>query len=186
MVRNQDQCNSAMLEIVHDLKQDVDFLPRKGRGRFVKYQNGRVVGNGTRDGDLLSHADGKSYGSLYWEGTGVGYQSPETGFVVKDGEVSSFFASTLPKYGLNQKEANEFMDFWIPKLKGSPYYRISFLTDEWSKAAPLGVSPRPQTSIRIFMDWKPISAPISIKEPKIVTPIRDGFTLVEWGGMIYK
>ncbi len=137
------------------------------------------------NGDLLSHADGKTYGSLFWEGTGVGYQVPETGFIVKNGEAESFLSSILPKYGLNQKESQEFMEFWVPKMQQAPYYRVSFLTDDWSKAAPLFVSPRPKTSIRIFMDLKPLSAPISIKAPNIVTPARDGFTLVEWGGLLY-
>lgn len=138
------------------------------------------------NGDLVSRDDGKMYGSLYWEGTGVGYQPPKTGFIVKDGSVSTFLKATLPKYGLNQKETKEFMDFWAPRMVGAPYYQISFLTSEWSKVAPLNVMPRPQTNIRIFMDWKPLSRSKSIKAPSIVTPVRNGFTLVEWGGLLYK
>lgn len=137
-------------------------------------------------GLLISKDDGKMYGSLYWEGTGVGYQMPKTGFIVKDGEVASFFAKTLPKYGLNPTEAREFMEFWVPRMTGAPYYQISFLTNEWSRSAPLNVTPRPQTSIRIFMDWKPLSKARPIKAPVIVTPARNGFTLVEWGGLLYK
>jgi len=131
--------------------------------------------------------DGASYGSLYWEGTGVSYAPPKTGFVVKNGNLDAFFAKTLPKYGLNQKESQEFRDFWVPKMTNvAPYYRISFLTSEWSAAAPLFVSPAPKTSIRIFMDWRPLSKPVAMKSPKISTPIRNGFTLVEWGGTLYE
>lgn len=140
------------------------------------------------NGDLVSKADGKTYGSLYWEGTGVGYQPPTTGFVIKSTDVTSTLASLLTEYGLNQKESFEFMEFWLPEFSKTkaPYFRVSFLTDEWSKAAPLSVFPRPRTSIRVFMDWQALSAPISIPEPKITTPERDGFTLVEWGGTLYK
>lgn len=140
------------------------------------------------NGDLISKADGKTYGSLYWEGTGVGYQSPTTGFVVSSQSVTTTLASLLTKYGLNQKESFEFMEFWLPRFAETkaPYFRVSFLTDQWSKAAPLAVSPKPKTSIRIFMDWQPLSAPISITEPRIITPKRNGFTLVEWGGTLYK
>ena len=131
--------------------------------------------------------NGKTYGSLYWEGTGVSYQPPKTGFVVKDGDVDTFFAKTLPKYGLNQKEAQEFRDFWTPKMTGvSKFYRISFLTSEWSNAAPLSVSPLPKTSIRLFMDWAPLSKKVTIPAPRITTPVRTGFTLVEWGGTLYQ
>jgi len=137
-------------------------------------------------GMLISKDDGKIYDSLYWEGTGVSYKAPKTGFVIKGSDAASFLQTTLPKYGLNPKETFDFMEFWVPKLQAVPYAQVSFLTDVWSKAAPLSVSPRPQTSIRIFMDWKPLSAPISITAPNIVTPVRNGFTLVEWGGTLYK
>jgi len=139
----------------------------------------------TPDGSLL-YKDGETYGSLFWEGTGVDYSTPKTGFIVKDGEVSNFLTKTLPKYGLNPTEAKEFMDFWVPLFKGAPYYRISFLTDDWSKAAPLNVSPAPRTQIRIFMDWSPLAGLIEIPEPTITTPSRNGFTLVEWGGLLRK
>lgn len=138
------------------------------------------------DGTLTDSRDGRTYGSLYWEGTGVGYGTPEDGWVVKDGEVSSFLASTLPRYGLNEQETKDFMEFWVSEMVGAPYYRVSFLTTEWSKAAPLGVTPRPTTAIRIFMDWKPLAAPITIAAPTITAPAREGFTLVEWGGTLWK
>lgn len=130
--------------------------------------------------------NGLTYGSLYWEGTGVGYVTPKDGFIVKDGDQQIFLTETLPKYGLNAKESKEFMDFWLPKMTGAPYYRVSFLTNTWSAAAPLYVNPKPDTSIRIFMDWQKLSAPIKITPPQIITPVRNGFTLVEWGGLLYK
>jgi hypothetical protein len=138
------------------------------------------------DGTLTT--SGKTYGSLYWEGTGVSYAAPKTGSIIQDGNVDAFLSWVLPVYGLNQKEAQEFRDFWVPKMTGvAPYYRISFLTDAWSKAAPLSVSPLPMTSIRLFMDWSPLSAPISLATSTLpTTPVRNGFTLVEWGGTLYK
>ncbi|MFZ6015858.1 MAG: hypothetical protein ACOYUZ_05935 [Patescibacteria group bacterium] len=138
------------------------------------------------DGSLIYPADGKTYGSLFWEGIGAGYARPHEGWVIKDGEQENFLAEILPKYGLNTREAQEFMDFWLPEMQGAKYYRISFLTDVWDKAAPLNVTPAPDTNIRIFMDWQKIDAPRQISPPDVVTPERKGFTLVEWGGVLYK
>jgi len=130
--------------------------------------------------------DGSKYGSLFWEGTGVGYKTPETGFVVARENIPNFLYKTLPKYGLNETEIAEFMEFWVPELNKSKFYRLSFLTDEFDKAAPLNVIPKPNTIIRLFMDVKPLSAPMEIDTPIIHTPQRLGFTLVEWGGLLYR
>jgi hypothetical protein len=130
--------------------------------------------------------DGSRFGSLFWEGTGVAYETPREGFLVKDGNVDAFLQSTLAKYGLNEQESAEFRAFWVPRMTGAPYYRVSFLTDAWSKAAPLLVTPKPATSIRLFMDWRKLGAPVSVQEPTITTPLRKGFTLVEWGGTLWK
>lgn len=134
----------------------------------------------------LTMKDGTEYGSLFWEGTGVSYEVPNEGFVVAKDNVSDFLANILPKYGLNEKETAEFIEFWIPELNKSKYYRLSFLTDKFDKAAPLNVTPRPDTTFRIFMDVKPLSRPIDIQEPAVKPFERRGFTLVEWGGLLYR
>ena len=51
---------------------------------------------------------------------------------------------------------------------------------------PLNVNPTPDTIIRIQMDYKPLEEKINVKEQKINTPKRTGFTVVEWGGSIIK
>jgi hypothetical protein len=134
----------------------------------------------------LDYCDGNTYGSLYWEGNGAVYEPPTTGFVVEDGEVDLFLRVALAKYGLNETESREFREFWLPEMTGAPFYRVSFVVEDWNKAAPLYVTPRPDTAIRIFMDWEKLQAPISIDPPEIVTPEREGFTLVEWGGLLYE
>lgn len=131
--------------------------------------------------------EGKSYGSLFWEGTGVGYEAPKTGFIIKDGEVDTKLASILARYGLTERESAEFRDFWVPLMQGAPYYRVSFITGkEWADAAPLSVVPPPKTVLRIFMDWQKLAASVSIPEPSITAPARKGFALVEWGGLLRK
>lgn len=133
---------------------------------------------------VLTMPDGQKVGSLFWEGLGANYAVPKTGFIVKDGEVASFMAQTLPKYGLNATEMKDFTDFWLPHMIGATHYRVSFLTDEWNQSVPLNVSPAPKTTIRLFMDWQRLAGPIELEKPTIKTPTRNGFTLVEWGGLL--
>lgn len=137
----------------------------------------------TPEGKLT--VDGKPYSSLFWEGTGVVYQTPSTGFILKEGEVDSQLHKLLTRYGLNTQESKDFREFWVPRMTGAPYYRVSFITGtEWNQAAPLYVTPAPQSILRVFMDWEKLSKPVEIREP-VVSPFkRVGFALVEWGGIL--
>ncbi|MBI5405143.1 MAG: hypothetical protein HY976_02855, partial [Candidatus Kerfeldbacteria bacterium] len=44
--------------------------------------------------------------------------------------------------------------------------------------------PRPDTVIRVLMDYRPVAAPVAIR-PQVLRSIpRTGFTVVEWGGVL--
>ena len=50
--------------------------------------------------------------------------------------------------------------------------------------APLHVEPKPETSIRVLMDYEPLDNFREVDAPKeIPKPLRMGFTFVEWGGL---
>ena len=52
--------------------------------------------------------------------------------------------------------------------------------------AQLNVSPAPDTTIRVFMVFTPLDEAVDIPEEQQLqmpeTPVRTGFTVVEWGG----
>jgi hypothetical protein len=152
-----------------------------------KYKDGWIV-TAQPDGTLTTDKGKKTYPYLYWDGNGASYETPEQGWVVASKDVESFFMKLLPYLGLNAKETFDFNEFWLPIVSKSPYARISFVPqDEWTAAAPLAISPVPDTIIRVFMDWQPLSAPISIEPQDLLPPPeRTGFTAVEWGGLLYK
>ena len=135
----------------------------------------------------LADATG-SYPYLYWDGNSPAYKTPEQGWAVASSDVEHFFATKLRELGLSAKETADFLEFWLPIVTKSPYALISFVPqEEWSKAAPLSISPAPDTVIRIFMDWKPLSEPINVAPQTLPpTPKRTGFTAVEWGGLLYR
>ncbi|MBI2464523.1 hypothetical protein HYV64_00100 [Candidatus Shapirobacteria bacterium] len=132
---------------------------------------------------------GNTYPNLFWEGTGNGiYPNKDNyGFVVSQSELVSTLKSQLAQLGLNPQESADFMEFWQPKLPTSPYVRLTWLnTADMDRLAPLTVSPRPDTSIRIFLDFAPLDQPISLIPQELSSPARQGFTLVEWGGLLVK
>ena len=122
------------------------------------------------------------YNYLYWEGvTNAEYDFSE-GFCVKGEETAEFLEWALDELGLNRKEANEFIVFWLPKMQENKYNIISFQTKAYTDNAKLDIVPEPDTLIRVFMAYKPSETSISIPEQILSRPERNGFTVIEWGG----
>ena len=46
--------------------------------------------------------------------------------------------------------------------------------------------PSPDTVIRVFMAYKASDEFVEIEEQKLSVPIREGFTVIEWGGTMVK
>ena len=137
------------------------------------------------EGRLTELNSGNKYPYLFWEGRGAIYEQPIKGFVVEKENVHSFLVDKLTLLGLNKKERADFMEFWEPKMQSAPYYFVTFLGNrEMDALAPLAIIPKPDTIIRVLMDFSPLDKPIKTQEYKIKTPERKGFTAVEWGGVI--
>jgi len=138
-------------------------------------------------GQLYNYTDKKTYLYLFWEGYGLNYQAPKEGFVIAKADVASFLAKSLAKLGLNKTEAADFKAFWQSKLEASPYVFVTFLPQaQFDKLAPLQVKPAPDTVIRVFMDYQPLSQPIAVAPQTLTAPARQGFTVVEWGGALHR
>ncbi|MFA6475703.1 MAG: hypothetical protein WCV88_05960 [Patescibacteria group bacterium] len=135
----------------------------------------------------LTLADGSIYSNLFWEGKGIGeYPQITFGRVVPHNQIGVAIKSDLIKQGLNAQEIKDFMDFWMSRLPNTPYVRLSwFSTAQMNRLAPLQVSPRPDTTIRVFLDFAGQTTPTTTLQPQILTTVpRNGFTLVEWGGLL--
>ena len=137
------------------------------------------------DGTLLDEKTNKHYYGLYWEGKNHKTKIKDIGFIVPQDETITFLEEKLSILGLTEREANEFIIYWLPKLEQNKYNYIYFETsEEINNYMPITISPQPDTIIRILMDYKPLTDKISIKEEELTTPKREGFTVVEWGGSI--
>lgn len=148
------------------------------------YNNGWVV-KADSQSNLTDLQSGKTYPYLFWEGKGAIYQQPKKGFVVAQEQIHSFLIEKLTKLGLNQKETRDFLEFWEPKMQDTPYYFVTFLGNrEMDQIAPLSIDPKPDTVIRILMDFSPLEKKIEVEGYDIKTPSRNGFTAVEWGGVL--
>jgi len=168
------------VKIIHDFKGTI-------KNTYPEYHNGwKVVAY--PDGKLIDLTDNRTHNYLFWDGV---YNFPkehfnfDSGFVVKSENTISFLQEKLEAIGLNQTEINDFIVFWLPEMSDNPYNFIHFsINDYIDNSSFLYVDPKPETEIRIFMEFYGVNHPnvSNVPEQKINTIKRNGFTLVEWGG----
>ena len=84
---------------------------------------------------------------------------------------------------MTEKESEEFIVYWLPKLEANKYNYIRFASlEDISENMPIEFSKDPDTLIRILMIFKGLDEPIEVEEQILETPVREGFVAVEWGG----
>ena len=136
------------------------------------------------NGDLIDFNTNRNLYALYYESKNKKeYNVTDEGFVVKREDTVKFLEEKLVILGLNDREAEEFIIYWLPKLQENEYNYIRFASmDEINENMPLEFSQQPDTLIRILMTYKGLNAPIQVKEQNLEKIERKGFTAVEWGG----
>lgn len=153
---------------------------------YPKYSDGWHV-MASPDGTLRDLRTGKSLYALYYESRADRYDEGLPGFVVKGEDTAEFLEEKLALLGLTDREAEEMIIYWLPKLEASPYNYIRFLSEEEiDREMPLVITPKPDTTLRVRMVFRGLQEPVSVKEQKLITPVRHGFTVVEWGGTSLK
>ena len=154
-------------------------------GHFIKtIPESDGVWNVTADpsGRLTNKANGKVYDYIFWESSDDTEYDWSEGYVVAGYESEKFLNDILPKMGLSEKETEDFIDYWLPRLEKNSFNQISFQSDCYTDAVELKVSPKADSMLRIFMTFRELKEPIAVPSPKIETFDRKGFTVIEWGG----
>lgn len=136
------------------------------------------------ESNIYDYNTQKYYPYLFWEGIALNYTMPPDGFVIAQKDIATELYKLLQKQGMNDKEIADFMEYWLPKFDTTyPYYFITFVDKEvFDSYAPLEITPKPDTIIRVFMDYKGLHEYKEMPQKELITPIRNGFTVVEWGG----
>ncbi|MBR3152760.1 MAG: hypothetical protein IKF52_04055 [Clostridia bacterium] len=136
------------------------------------------------DGTLMDLNTNRELYSLYYESDNIiDFKVEKDGFIVKGEDTIEFLEEKLSILGLTEKEAEEFIVYWLPRLENNKYNYIRFATkEEINSNMPLEINPNPDTTIRILMTFKGLDNPINVQEQNLEMPNREGFVAVEWGG----
>lgn len=107
------------------------------------------------------------------------------GFPVQQSSLRDDMLQIMTLYGFNEKEKEDFIEYWENKLKGETNYVFYPQdTETVERIMPLSVKPQPDVLFRLWFlieedrgqEYELIDGVESIP--------RSGFTVVEWGGMM--
>lgn len=140
------------------------------------------------NGNLKDLSTNRELYSLYYESQSEKeFKVEDEGFIIKGEDSDKFLEEKLSILGLTEREAEEFIVYWLPILEANKYNYIRFATlEEINENMPLEINPNPDTIIRVLMTFKGLENPISVKQQQLEVPIRTGFVAVEWGGVEIK
>ncbi|MBI2593114.1 hypothetical protein HYW44_00525 [Candidatus Daviesbacteria bacterium] len=144
----------------------------------------------------------QDYDYLYYESKiyDNAINKPAKGWVIKSEEsgvkseewfkpLEDHFKTILPKLGLNKKETEDFVQYWIKALPQSPYYFVGIVdpgnVDEIEK---LEITPKPDSINRVRVYFERLDSPKAVEPPVFPPPSSllplPSFSVVEWGGMV--
>ncbi len=147
----------------------VKSIPEYGSGWNVT-----VDPDGTIDGE---------YGFLFYECSTPDRYQYEKGWVVNRAELETFFRKNLSDFGFVGREIEDFIEWWIPRLKDAKFYLVyPQMKEQIEKMALLHISENPDSILRLFYAVVPsANGNEKLIEPTIPHFEREGFVVTEWG-----
>ena len=135
------------------------------------------------NGILTDLSTNRTLYCLYYESKAIRDNDVyKDGFIVEGENISKFLEEKLSILGLNEREAEEFIIYWLPKLEANKYNYIRFAEEKHiNDNMALEINPKPDTLIRVIMEFKGLDEPIDVKEQILTPRQRRGYTVVEWG-----
>ncbi len=128
----------------------------------------------------------KKYNYLFWDAElniNTATLNLNEGFIVTKNNLVNFFEEKLKLMGLNSQETQDYITYWCPLMNVNETNYIQFIfNEEFGKYAPLTINPKPNHLFRVCMLWSKANENTIVKEQKIQSFTRSGFTVVEWGG----
>lgn len=132
----------------------------------------------------LSALDGNTYDYLFYESmTWPMFYQVEKGWLISSDTRLNQMQDILTSYGFNHTEIKDFTDYWTLKLdQDCDYMMYPQLTETVDLAMPMTILPEPDTLVRIWFVFEKEGQEKAL--PTVQPFERNGYTVVEWGGVI--
>ena len=138
----------------------------------------------------------QTYPYLFYDANMHNVKLPKTGWIIEKNKLNMFFSEILTKIGLNNKEQQDFLSYWLPKLSGGNKWYIGLLSpEELNRIESLEINPHPDNLIRVRFYFEKLDDKHVLDDSSTILNIndlsnlsnnfnRDKFTVVDWGGII--
>ena len=136
--------------------------------------------------DITVDQNGKindTYDYLFYECEMPNLTQKVYGWIIEKSELEEFFINNMTQSGFNQKETNDFIEYWIPMLTESKYYEIyPQYKSTLDKMVVIKYSVEPKSFYRLFYVIKGRDDDqLELLNPSIEKAKREKYFAVEWG-----
>ena len=147
----------------------VTSIPEYGTGWNINVDTSGLINN--------------SYSYLFYESTQPDIWQRNNGWTIQTDKLESFFRQNMTEYGFNEKEINDFIEYWIPRLNDYQLYSIYPQTKSLiDNVIQLDFSKQPDNILRLFYVIKGQNQlQDKLTEPTIDNFEREGYFVTEWG-----
>lgn len=165
-------------ETTIDISVDISF---PNGGRVVEseppYNNGWKV-NVTPEGII----DGQ-YNYLFYDTKQPIALNYHSGWLLDGTDLDNELRYILMNLGYVGREIDDFVDFWLPRFGTTPY--LAVYPQDVESMITLTIDPLPDNLLRMIFFFRPLTSPVPLEELPLPDAIqRNGFTAVEWGGIL--
>jgi len=114
-------------------------------------------------------------------------EAPElsSGWSLSRDDLAEGLQDILHGLGLNQKETDDFLDYWLGRLTDHEYFSVYPASEEIiDRFVGLDIFPAPDAMLRFWLFFRGEREYRSLPEPAFAGFERGSTTVVEWGGVL--
>jgi len=161
-----------------DISVNIDF---PNGGQIIKseppYNNGWDV-NVTPEGII----DGQ-YEYLFYETHQSMPLNHQSGWLLDGNDLENELRFILMNLGYVGREIDDFIEYWLPRFGSTPY--LAVYPQDVEEMISVNIEPVPDEFLRMIFLFRPLTSPVQLEELPLPDAIqRNGFTAVEWGGIL--
>ena len=125
------------------------------------------------------------YDYLFYEASIKKIPDISCGWCISQKNLRNELDDLLLKIGLNEQETEEFLNYWLNRLQDYKYYKIfPVVNQQLEEYVELEITPPAKTSFRVWFFFQGCDKLEELPSPQINKFVREGTTVIEWGGVM--